>query len=157
MTRPASSHPCLQVVAAFTAMSRPWLVAWSLSPEIDAPSTTAQHDSAAELSLLMQFRAQHFGELFDFAGAARPGSAASFKAARVGVLADWRYNVGCDDACSRSDDGGQPQVRAPAQNLRAMGVEYRFETSRTILECAAHCARATRPASCTRRRVLGRK
>ena len=57
------------VVPAFVAMSRPWLVAWSLSTLIDAPDTPAQQAAAEELSLLMRFRADHFDTLFDFAGA----------------------------------------------------------------------------------------
>ena len=75
------------VVPAFVAMSRPWLVAWSLSTLIDAPDTPAQQAAADELSLLMRFRADHFDALFDFAGAG--DTHANDHAARVGVLTSW--------------------------------------------------------------------
>ena len=54
------------MVASLMAMARPWLVAWALTPLIDAPMTASQNTTASELSVLMRFRANHFDPLFDF-------------------------------------------------------------------------------------------
>ena len=116
------------VVPAFVAMSRPWLVAWSLSTLIDAPDTPAQQAAAEELSLLMRFRAAHFDALFDFAGAG--DTHANDHAARVGVLTSWRNNAVLQPA--NASGSGKLQVRPPAKSLRALGVDYRFETAKTI-------------------------
>ena len=116
------------VVPAFVAMSRPWLVAWSLSTLIDAPDTPAQQAAAEELSLLMRFRADHFDALFDFAGAG--DTHANDHAARVGVLTSWRNNAVLQPA--NASGSGKLQVRPPAKSLRALGVDYRFETAKTI-------------------------
>ena len=114
------------VVPAFVAMSRPWLVAWSLSPLVDAPSTPAQTASADELSLLMKFRATHFDDLFNFAGA--NDSTHNNHAACVGVLTAWRYGNALSH--TRGEAGTRPVVI----KLRSLGVDHRFETTRTILD-----------------------
>lgn len=112
------------VVPALAAMSRPWLVAWSLSPLIDAPDTPAQKMAAEELSLLMNFRATHFEKFYDFAGA--NDVHANHHAAQVGVLTSWRYG---NELLPSSTTAVE---RPPATALRAVGVDYRFETARTI-------------------------
>ena len=114
------------VVTAFASMSRPWLVAWSLSMLIDAPASPEQNASATELSKLMRFRAENFDELFNFAGRSADG-AANDHAASVAVLASWRYNGQAEGGAA-----GKADVRPPAAALRAMGVDYRFETARTV-------------------------
>ena len=127
------------VVPAFVAMSRPWLVAWSLSTLIDAPDTPAQQAAAEELSLLMRFRADHFDALFDFAGAG--DTHANDHAARVGVLTSWRNNAVLQPA--NASGSGKLQVRPPAKSLRALGVDYRFETEDDRIRLAV--ARAHEP------------
>jgi hypothetical protein len=121
------------VVASHMAMARPWLVAWALSPLIDAPTNAMQEAARAKLSSLMRFRANHFNLLYDFGAAHGPLS----KHARVGVLRPWQHsnftetNVGV---------GGSPLTTAttsyhsPPEVLRTFGVAYRVETAHTILQ-----------------------
>ena len=87
-----------------------------------------RHDVAEELSLLMRVRADHFDALFDFAGAG--DTHANDHAARVGVLTSWRNNAVLQPA--NASGAGKLQVRPPAKSLRALGVDYRFETAKTI-------------------------
>eukprot|EP01047_Picozoa_sp_COSAG01_P052141 COSAG01_NODE_5454_length_4255_cov_3.187199_3_plen_999_part_00 len=116
------------VVPSFTAMSRPWLVAWSLTSLIDAPTTPAQTATAAELSSLMLFRSAHF-QLYNFAGA--NDKHANHHAALVGVLTDWQRgnillpNISSESRCLTC-------LLGPVKRLRSIGVDYRFETAKTI-------------------------
>ena len=78
-------------------------------------------------NFVMQFRATHFDALFNFAGA--NDQHANHHAAGVGVLASWRSGNALLPASGNA--GGRPPVVA---RLREIGVDYRFETARTITE-----------------------
>eukprot|EP00039_Didymoeca_costata_P021227 m.343831 g.343831 ORF g.343831 m.343831 type:complete len:981 (+) comp23431_c0_seq1:74-3016(+) len=105
------------ITSSFLQMARPWLVAWGLSQQIDAPTDHEQYIAQNETLLLMQWRNTKFDNYFYFGG-----YRGDLKAVRVGVL------------CSYGHNNEDEVIRAPALILRNLGVPFRFETEVTIVQ-----------------------